>query len=55
MAHPNWCGKPCAECREPCLLDLSISCSPDCPGLIPLTGEPNLKECTECDAIKSCS
>jgi len=30
MPHENWCGKPCADCQNPCRLDESIPCSPDC-------------------------
>lgn len=26
----GWCGKPCAECTNPCALDERIPCSPDC-------------------------
>ena len=33
MAHKEWCGNPCAECKNPCRLDESIPCSPDCPNL----------------------
>lgn len=51
MAHPNWCGKSCAECIQPCMLDESMSCSPDCPGLNPETGEPGSDLCKDCDAI----
>ena len=51
MAHPEWCGKPCAECIQSCTLDESMSCSPDCPGLNPETGEPRSDICKDCDAI----
>lgn len=48
--HKDWCGKPCAECKTPCVLDESISCSPDCEHL-GYNGEPNCVECQECDAL----
>jgi hypothetical protein len=51
MAHPEWCGKLCAECIQSCTLDESMSCSPDCPGLNPETGEPRSDICKDCDAI----
>lgn len=50
MAHPDWCGKVCAECRQTCWLDQVIPCSPDCPGLNNETGEPYLADCEQCDA-----
>jgi hypothetical protein len=52
MTHPQWCGKPCAECEDPCKLDESIPCSPDCTGFDE-TGEPNTKICLagRCDVI----
>lgn len=49
MPHKDWCGKPCAECAEPCDLDASIPCSPDCPALSE-DGEPIGDECYACDA-----
>ena len=51
MAHKDWCGKPCGECIEPCYLDESMSCSPDCENLLP-EGIRNEQRCceTECDA-----
>lgn len=51
MTHPNWCGKSCCECTKPCQLDHVIPCSPDCPELDELTGEPSGEECRKCDAI----
>lgn len=30
MPHRLWCGKSCADCESPCLLDSEIPCSPDC-------------------------
>ena len=33
MPHRNWCGKPCDDCENPCPLDKSIPCSPDCEDL----------------------
>lgn len=31
--HEEWCGKECGECKNPCALDESIPCSPDCENL----------------------
>ncbi|WP_279146372.1 MULTISPECIES: hypothetical protein [Clostridium] len=53
MPHPNWCGKPCSECDKYCELDMSIPCSPDCPQLNPITGEPDGPLCKTCDAYLS--
>jgi len=52
MAHMDWCGKPCGECLNPCKLDESIPCSPDCENLLP-DGTPETTKCreAECDAI----
>jgi len=55
MAHPKWCGKDCAECTNPCELDTSIPCSPNCEGLDNKTGLPSKHFCNSCDAInKKC-
>lgn len=48
MPHKDWCGKPCAECENPCKLDESIPCSPDC-GYLGSNGELHLG-CVGCDA-----
>lgn len=53
MSHPDWCGKPCSGCETVCDLDNSITCSPDCPDLDPITGEPLGDYCKECDAINN--
>lgn len=47
--HRLWCGKKCCDCTNPCSLDESISCSPDCPELGP-DGERNSEACKHCDA-----
>ena len=54
MAHENWCGKPCGECMNPCRLDESIPCSPDCQN-INFDGTRNETDClaSHCDAIDS--
>lgn len=48
--HKDWCGKPCSECENPCALDMSMPCSPDCECLGE-NGEHNCDECKHCDAI----
>jgi hypothetical protein len=53
MPHPGWCGKPCSECSNPCELDESIPCSPDCEELDSKTGEPCGEVCKTCDAINN--
>ena len=52
MAHKEWCGKPCADCLDPCRLDESMPCSPNCE-LLGADGEPNIRQCiiSGCDAI----
>ena len=50
MAHKEWCGKSCDECQNPCALDESISCSPDCQALNP-DGSRDEAQCVGCDAI----
>lgn len=50
MAHAQRCKKPCAECAQPCALDESIPCSPDCKNLS-TDGIPASEECYECDAF----
>lgn len=51
MAHEDWCGKPCSECVEPCLLDQEIPCSPNCDLLQPDGSRyPRLCKETGCDA-----
>lgn len=50
MAHKDWCGKPCAECAHPCVLDISMSCSPDCPCLDG-NGIKNRDECEKCGCV----
>lgn len=53
MAHKNWCGKPCCDCKKPCELDETISCSPDCENLTP-DGKIKIKACLEagCENVK---
>lgn len=48
--HKDWCGKPCCDCKNPCKLDESISCSPDCECL-GRNGEHLHPECQDCDAL----
>ena len=55
MTHPDWCGNVCANCRQPCWLDYEMPCSPDCLVLGSETGEPNMEECKQCDAIRDIS
>lgn len=50
MAHMDWCGKPCCECKHRCELDESIPCSPDCENLS-IYGEFTHK-CADCDVYK---
>jgi len=49
--HRLWCGRPCADCENPCKLDESIPCSPDCE-LLGKNGEWTHIECKKCDAYK---
>jgi hypothetical protein len=53
MPHNNWCGKPCGECENPCALDESMPCSPDCE-VLNKDGTRNTKICIEnkCDVFK---
>ena len=48
MAHIDWCGKPCADCIDPCTLDKSIPCSPDCENLF----ASGLRDAPKCDHAK---
>jgi len=51
--HKLWCGNSCADCENPCALDESIPCSPDCENLGE-DGEPiDLLVCKKagCDAL----
>lgn len=51
--HPEWCGKPCAECEKPCALDENMPCSPDCDEFGFGVGEPKCGDiCKECDALR---
>lgn len=50
--HKNWCGKSCCDCKEPCKLDMNISCSPDCE-FLGKNGEHMSPECQECEALLS--
>jgi len=52
MAHQDWCGAPCADCNDPCALDESMACSPDCEYLMK-DGTRDTAKCAECgcDAI----
>lgn len=51
MAHSNWCGKLCAECANPCWVDESIPCSPDCENLRE-DGTPDPEKCIGCENYK---
>ena len=51
MAHKDWCGKPCSECQNPCKLDYSLPCSPDCENL-GQDGYPIEADCKGCDAYE---
>ena len=48
--HKNWCGKACCDCKNPCKLDESIPCSPDCE-FLGENGEHTHPECQNCDAL----
>ena len=52
MAHRDWCGLPCADCLNPCSLDQSIPCSPDCELLLS-DGSRDTQKCKAagCDVI----
>lgn len=50
--HKEWCGNPCSDCKTPCKLDESISCSPDCE-FLGKNGEHLHLECQNCDALPS--
>ena len=52
MAHKDWCGKPCADCKDPCALDESMLCSPDCEALF-ADGTRDEEKCDRagCDAV----
>lgn len=43
-------GGSCSNCNNPCKLDRSIACGPDCIDLS-RDGEPIGDYCNECDAI----
>jgi hypothetical protein len=47
MAHKGWCGKPCSDCKSPCSLDESMTCSPDCELMMP-DGSRMKDKCEEC-------
>ena len=49
MPIQEWCGRPCAQCENPCALDESIPCSPDCELLQP-DGNRDRVLCAGCDA-----
>lgn len=49
MSIKRWCGRSCADCLNPCALDASISCWPDCENLNP-DGTRNTAACEGCDA-----
>ena len=53
MPHMYWCGKPCGDCANPCALDESMPCGPDCENLLPEGGR-NIRGCakTDCDAYE---
>lgn len=44
MPHMNWCGMPCCYCPNPCALDQSMPCSPDCEHMNP-DGTCNNHDC----------
>lgn len=48
--HKDWCGKPCCDCKNPCNLDESIPCSPDCK-FLGANGEHTSSACQDCDAL----
>ena len=54
MAHKNWCGENCSECKTNCSLDESIPCSPDC-NLLSTDGSRKEDICKSagCDAYKN--
>ena len=52
MAHKDWCGKPCADCEQPCALDESMPCSPDC-DLLNADGTQDGDQCESCDVYKN--
>lgn len=47
--HNAWCGKNCADCSDPCMIDKKLFCSPDCECL-GANGEMSAPECKTCDA-----
>lgn len=51
--HKRWCGKPCCDCVDPCALDESMPCSPDCPALNE-DGSRDIAQCVAsgCDAYE---
>ena len=49
MPIQEWCGRPYAQCNNPCALDESIPCSPDCELLKP-DGSRDRVLCEGCDA-----
>lgn len=48
--HKDWCGMPCCHCPNPCSLDESMPCSPDCE-FLGENGETDCEECRRCDAM----
>ena len=52
--HKDWCGKSCADCKNPCKLDESIPCSPDCTFLGEDGFPTDIEKCRAfgCDAIE---
>lgn len=49
MPSKEWCGRNCAECRNPCKADELIACGLDCDELNE-DGSRNLLRCVSCDA-----
>ena len=53
MAHKDWCGSPCADCKSPCKLDEAMPCSPDCENM-KSDGSRDTERCRlcGCDAVE---
>lgn len=46
MALKEHCGKNCSDCKNPCKLDETIPCSPDCENLTK-DGKIKITKCLE--------
>jgi len=53
MAHIDWWGEECGDCVNPCALDESMPCSPNCESLAQ-DGSRNVAVCRKsgCDAYE---